>query len=91
MSWRGLRIVTAIVMVVVGILGIAGSGLSQQSAERLVYSVELTGTIDPATERWIDQALGEACLLYTSDAADDSLRVDLGGAWPLGLVRCYVS
>ena len=56
MSWRGLRIVTAIVMVVLGILGIAGSGLSQQSGERLVYSVELTGTIDPATERWIDQA-----------------------------------
>ena len=24
-------------------------------------------------------ALPSACLLYTSDAADDSLRVDLGG------------
>ena len=26
-----------------------------------------------------ERALGGTCLLYTSDAADDSLRVDLGG------------
>jgi len=76
MSWRGLRIVTAIVMVVLGILGIAGSGLSQRSGERLVYSVELTGTIDPATERWIDQALGEA---VDRDAALVIIRMDTPG------------
>ena len=29
-----------------------------------------------AVAKW---AKAEACLLYTSDAADDSLRVDLGG------------
>ena len=33
-------------------------------------------------EMWVKASgkwLSEACLLYTSDAADDSLRVDLGG------------
>jgi len=28
---------------------------------------------------WVQRALDEACLLYTSDAADDLTRVDLGG------------
>ena len=33
---------------------------AQQPSGGLAYSIELTGTIDPATERWIEQALGEA-------------------------------
>ena len=40
--------------------------------------------IDPFKKKCLlegldDIALSLACLLYTSDAADDSLRVDLGG------------
>ena len=31
-------------------------------------------------QQWLQMdKMGHACLLYTSDAADDSLRVDLGG------------
>ncbi len=33
---------------------------AQQGEGGLAYSIELTGTIDPATESWVDQALGEA-------------------------------
>src|SRR5450756_2305286 len=40
--------------------------------------------IDPANPQWADRdrfilSKGHACLLYTSDAADDLLCVDLGG------------
>ncbi len=31
-----------------------------QRGGELAYSLELTGTVDPATERWLDQALDEA-------------------------------
>ena len=33
----------------------------------------------PSMGSWVTYGLGSDCLLYTSDAADDSLRVDLGG------------
>ncbi|MGI9557950.1 MAG: NfeD family protein [Solirubrobacterales bacterium] len=76
MSWRPFRILLALAMVAAGLLGIVQSGLSQDSAERLAYSIELTGTIDPATERWIDQALGEA---EEKDADLAIIRMDTPG------------
>ena len=39
---------------------------------------ELTGKI-PMKGHNVSHANNKTCLLYTSDAADDSLRVDLGG------------
>ena len=61
-------------------LALAGVGLSvagaQQGGSGLAVSIELSGTIDPATERWIDGAL--------DDAADDQaelaiIRLDTPG------------
>src|SRR5919106_651140 len=39
---------------------VAGRGAAQENAKGIAYSVELTGTIDPATENWTDKALDEA-------------------------------
>ena len=36
------------------------------------FIFDVDGTLTPSRQRIV-------CLLYTSDAADDSLRVDLGG------------
>lgn len=52
-------------LVLVGALGllVGAAGAQESSAQRssgLAYSIELPGTIDPATERWIGQAIGEA-------------------------------
>jgi len=47
-------------MVCAGLLGVVKPSLGQESSGGLAYSIELTGTIDPATERWIEQALREA-------------------------------
>ena len=43
------------------------------SAKLFVEAIESAGIIDQEAEKDF------FCLLYTSDAADDSLRVDLGG------------
>jgi membrane-bound serine protease (ClpP class) len=52
-------------------VALAGLGLgaahAQQDASRLAVSIELSGTIDPATERWVDKAL--------DDATDDGARL----------------
>ena len=37
----------------------------------------------------ISSSVINACLLYTSDAADDSLRVDLGGRRSIKNFICY--
>jgi membrane-bound serine protease (ClpP class) len=39
---------------------LAAHAIGQDRAAGIAYSIELPGTIDPATERWIDNALGEA-------------------------------
>ncbi|MGH2982513.1 MAG: NfeD family protein [Solirubrobacterales bacterium] len=74
-----------------GWMAVAAAGLAQllaspgrgQSTERFAYSIELTGTIDPATSRWVDSALDDAAeqeatvaiiRLDTPGGLDDSLR-----------------
>ncbi|MGI8726585.1 MAG: NfeD family protein [Solirubrobacterales bacterium] len=43
------------------LLSVAGPAAGQGEPDGgLAYSIELPGTIDPATERWIGQAIGEA-------------------------------
>lgn len=39
---------------------LGAQAIGQDPAGGIAYSIELPGTIDPATERWIDKALGEA-------------------------------
>ena len=70
------------------LLAIAGGALAavsafSQDSERFAYSLELSGTIDPATSQWADQALDEAeddgatvaiVRLDTPGGLDDSLR-----------------
>mgnify|MGYP003691294513 CR=1 FL=1 len=66
--------------------GIDGSGKSTQ-AKALASSLKKNGVDNILTREpggssgaeIIRKLLVEGCLLYTSDAADDSLRVDLGG------------
>ena len=41
--------------------------------------VDLLGETEGETYLRVGEAMSYVCLLYTSDAADDSLRVDLGG------------
>lgn len=50
----------ALAAVIVAALLAAGPLSAQEPAGGTAYSIELTGTIDPATEEWVDRALGEA-------------------------------
>ena len=45
----------------------------------MMESVQLHGVLVPGLVRQLADGSYQICLLYTSDAADDSLRVDLGG------------
>jgi membrane-bound serine protease (ClpP class) len=51
-------------------------GARGQDADRFAYSLELTGTIDPATSRWVDEALDEAA---DQDANVAIIRLDTPG------------
>ena len=42
-------------------------------------NAELVKRDQEISKRLADNSANRGCLLYTSDAADDSLRVDLGG------------
>jgi membrane-bound serine protease (ClpP class) len=46
-------------LVLAGLLALVPAGAGGQATET-VPSIELSGTIDPATEKWIDAALGDA-------------------------------
>ena len=56
---------------------------SRPQSARLVAQVTDKGKVpvglDKAMTEGMEAARFKGCLLYTSDAADDSLRVDLGG------------
>jgi membrane-bound serine protease (ClpP class) len=74
MSWRRARRVLSVGLILMGLgIGVAGA---QQPGSGVARSIELNGTIDPATEGWLDRALG--------DAADDGdelaiIRLDTPG------------
>jgi len=72
------RRVLCLALVVAGSLGLAAGGAAQDepAAAGTAYSIEIPGTVDPATERWLGEAL--------DDAADDDaevviLRIDTPG------------
>src|SRR5450756_2504270 len=53
--------------------------LSSARSASDVYSIDVTAGPSGKIERWTESEMGGLCLLYTSDAADDLLCVDLGG------------
>jgi membrane-bound serine protease (ClpP class) len=55
-----LRLVIWIAALLAGATMLAAHAIGQDRAAGIAYSIELPGTIDPATERWIGKALGEA-------------------------------
>lgn len=61
-----MRLIGAVALVVAGAL-LWTAGAVAQDDERLAVSIELTGTIDPATEAWMSRAL--------EDAADDDAEL----------------
>jgi membrane-bound serine protease (ClpP class) len=57
-----LRLALAAAAVLVGssLLLLSAGPLQAQRGDRIAYSLELSGTIDPATDRWLGQALEDA-------------------------------
>ena len=58
-----------------GALGLASAAPAQDSSG-IAYSIEIPGTIDPATERWLGEALDDAA---DEDAEVVILRIDTPG------------
>src|SRR5665811_1456852 len=58
--------------------GTSGSGMDAIAARRSMVAVA-TATVVGVVAEVTMWHLGMSCLLYTSDAADDLTRVDLGG------------
>ncbi len=69
------RVFGSLLLIAAGALVLAGGGSAQRDAG-VAYSIELPGTIDPATERWLQQALNEA---QERDADLAIVRVDTPG------------
>ncbi len=68
------RAALSLAAIVLGILGLISSAGAQ--SQGTAYSMELTGTIDPATESWVGKALEEA---EDSDAELVIIRLDTPG------------
>lgn len=54
------RLSVSCAAIAAGLALLVAGPVGAQRAERVAYSIELPGTIDPATAAWIDRALGEA-------------------------------
>jgi membrane-bound serine protease (ClpP class) len=74
-TMRTPRAILSAVLIAAGLLTLVGGGLAEESGGTAV-SIELPGTIDPATERWLDEALGDAA---DSGAEVVILRIDTPG------------
>jgi membrane-bound serine protease (ClpP class) len=66
MTARAIRLLLSAVAAIAGSLMLVAPGAGQDDAG-VAYSIELTGTIDPATQQWLGQAL--------DDAADEGAEV----------------
>jgi membrane-bound serine protease (ClpP class) len=65
----------ALIALAVGLLA-AGTALGQDATSTTVPSIELTGSIDPASEKWINSALDDAA---SDDAPLAIIRMDTPG------------
>jgi membrane-bound serine protease (ClpP class) len=71
------RILLWAALAIVGALGVVASSASSQAQQGgTAYSIELSGTIDPATQQWLDKALGDAA---DQDAQVAIIRLDTPG------------
>jgi membrane-bound serine protease (ClpP class) len=75
MASRRTRIGSSLLLIAAAGL-IATLSASGQGGERFAYSLELSGTIDPATEKWLGDALDEAA---DEDATVAIIRLDTPG------------
>ncbi|HYU61106.1 MAG TPA: nodulation protein NfeD [Solirubrobacterales bacterium] len=73
---RRLRLALSGLLVAAGLLGLAGGGAAQEEGNGVAYSIEIPGTIDPATQRWLGEALDDAA---DADADVAILRIDTPG------------
>jgi membrane-bound serine protease (ClpP class) len=74
MTACGVRLLLSGALALLGGLLLAGGAGGQQGG--IAYSIELTGTIDPATEQWLGQALDDA----EEDGAEVAIiRIDTPG------------
>jgi membrane-bound serine protease (ClpP class) len=72
---RRLRLVLSALLISAGLLTLAAGGPAQESGG-VAYSIELPGTIDPATQRWLGEALDDAA---DSGAEVAIVRIDTPG------------
>jgi membrane-bound serine protease (ClpP class) len=72
---RRLRLALLGLLVAGGVLGLAGQGAAQDGGG-IAYSIEIPDTIDPATQRWLSEALDDAA---DADADVAILRIDTPG------------
>ena len=75
MFGRAIRLLLSAALAVAGLLMLVAPGAGQDEAG-IAYSIELTGTIDPATEQWLGQALDDAA---EQDADVAIVRIDTPG------------
>ena len=54
------RLAVPLLIALLGLALLLGGPLTAQPAGGVAYSIELSGTVDPATERWLGQALEDA-------------------------------
>ena len=54
------RIAVSLVLATLGLALLLGGAVGAQPRGAVAYSIALSGTIDPATERWLEQALDDA-------------------------------
>jgi membrane-bound serine protease (ClpP class) len=72
---RAIGVLLSAVAAIVGSLMLVAPGAGQDEGG-IAYSIELTGTIDPATEQWLGQALDDA----EEDGAEVAIiRIDTPG------------
>ncbi len=67
MTPRAIRLLLSVTAILAGAALLLGSAAAREGDGGVAYSIELTGTIDPATQQWLGSAL--------QDAADDGAAV----------------
>lgn len=75
MAGRATRMLLLLSLVAAGALGLATGG-SAQGGGGIAYSIELDGTVDPASARWLGNALDDAA---EANAALAIVRLDTPG------------
>ncbi len=75
MAARRIRISLALATIALGVL-LAALGAARGQGTGTAYSIELSGTIDPATQQWLDKALSDAA---DQDAQVAIIRLDTPG------------